>query len=374
MEGRDPRQVLARRLRSLREQRWPGMKVNQRQLAAALGGSGKSVSVPLISSWESPTNPNVPPVSRLDDIATFFATRRSFDGKAGRLLSLEELTEQEQADRDELAEELARMREEALNMASSSAAAPSEAEEIAESLAAGPFRFEVGQTITIVCAELPQAMLETMPYTDPLDPDYIEMYRYSDLDSLVELHGHLRAANPMSQVNIRFAHRLQRDDYTSHLVALGGVDWNLATSSVLDRLRLPVRQVSRKDEGEPGTAHFEVTGDDGGTVPHFPQLEEVDGRKVLREDVALFARAINPFNRKRSVTICNGMYGRGTYGAVRALTDARFRDRNGAYVQERLSGNRTFCLLTRVTVVDRNALTPDWTMPETRLFEWSMGT
>jgi transcriptional regulator with XRE-family HTH domain len=345
------------------------MKVNQRQLAAALSGSGKSVSVPLISSWE--TGQGVPPESRLYDIATFFATPRSFDGKAGRLLSMQELTEQERSDRDELAKELIQLRERAVNMVSSTAAAPSEVEEIAESLSVGPFRFEVGQTITIVCAELPPEMLQAMAYTDPQDPDYIEMNRYSDLGSLVELHGHLRAANPTSQVNIRFAHQLTEDDYTSHLVALGGVDWNRATSSVLDFLQLPVRQVSRVAEDDSDNAYFEAIGDDGAAVQHFPQIGEAGGRKILRADVALFARAVNPFNQKRTVTICNGMYGRGTYGAVRALTDARFRDRNGPYVQEQLTGSTAFCLLTRVIVVNNNALTPDWTLPENRLFEWS---
>ena len=367
MDGRDPRRVLSQRLRSLRD----GMKVNQRQLAAALSGSGKSVSVPLISSWE--TGQCVPPESRLHDIATFFATPRSFDGKVGRLLSMAELTGQERSDRDELAKEFVQLRERAVNVVSSSAAAPSEAEEVADSLATGPFRFEVGQTITIVCAELPPKMLYAMPYTDPLDPHYIEMNRCADLDSLVELYGHLRAANPASQVNIRLAHQVQIDDYTSHLVALGGVDWNLATSSVLERLRLPVRQVSWVGEDDSDGAHFEVLGEDGVAVKHFPQTEDVGGRKILREDVALFARAVNPFNRKRTVTVCNGMYGRGTYGAIRALTDARFRDRNGAYVQERFSGRPAFCLLTRVAFVDRNALTPDWTLSETRLFEWSRG-
>jgi hypothetical protein len=65
------------------------------------------------------------------------------------------------------------------------------------------------------------------------------------------------------------------------------------------------------------------------------------------------------------------MYGSGVYGAVRALTDARFRDRNSEYLQERFADSASFCILTRVTVVNGVTLTPDWTIPETRLFEWS---
>ena len=41
-----------------------------------------------------------------------------------------------------------------------------------------------------------------MPYTDPLDPDFISVYRYSDPDALIELFGHLRAANPTSPVRL----------------------------------------------------------------------------------------------------------------------------------------------------------------------------
>ena len=87
MNDQDPRQVLASRLRALREEQWPGVKVNQAQLAKALGSDGRrSVSVPLISSWESQSNPTVPPAFRIQDIATFFATPRSFDGRVGQLL------------------------------------------------------------------------------------------------------------------------------------------------------------------------------------------------------------------------------------------------------------------------------------------------
>jgi transcriptional regulator with XRE-family HTH domain len=69
----DPRQILARRLRELREASWPDMKVTQPQLARAMGGD-RSLSVALISSWESRTNPKIPPIPRLEAYATFFAT------------------------------------------------------------------------------------------------------------------------------------------------------------------------------------------------------------------------------------------------------------------------------------------------------------
>ena len=377
MNDQGPRQVLARRLRALREQRWPGRKVNQSQLAAALGGDGnRSVSVPLISSWESQTNPKVPPAARLQDIATFFASPRSFDGQVGRLLSPDEMTEQERAAREELLEELARLRGDALNAAASPrspAIIPSTDRDITQSLDAGPYRFTDGNPVNIICAQLPREQLDRMkPYSDPLDPDFIAMYRYTDLDALFELHGHLRAANPTTQVNLRLAHELQPDDYTgAHVVALGGVDWNQTTSRVLERLQLPVKQVSRLDEDEPGAAHFEVIGEDGRPVIHRPWLDESGGRSILREDVALFARAPSPFNRKRYVTICNGMFGSGTYGAVRALTDALFRDRNAEYLRMTFGDSDAFCILSRVTMENGKALTPDWTLPETRLFEWS---
>jgi hypothetical protein len=196
----------------------------------------------------------------------------------------------------------------------------------------------------------------------------VELYRYSDPDSLLELFGHLRATNPTSPVACRAADQLSRDDYTGHLVSLGGVDWNDATSSVLESLQLPVRQIGNL--GEPEGPYFEVS-EAGRPVIHRPRLGEVDGRKILREDVALFAQAVSPFNRKRFVTICNGMYGRGTFGAVRALTDERFRDRNAEYLREAFGESDAFCILSRVTVENGTALTPDWTRPETRLFEWS---
>ena len=389
MEDQDPRLQLARRLRELREDGLPGKKVTQIELAQALGRD-KPVSVPLISSYESRTNPQIPPPSRLDGYATLFATARSFEGERPRMLDPSELSDEERQVMIGLRQELIRMRSQALG-ATSPSGTVSDTSRADLSLGTGPWRFSDGNTITIVCAPWPQHMLEKIPYTEISDPDYIELLTYSELDALFELHGHIRATNPANLVLRRLAGTLVSDDYSTHLVSLGGVDWNTATSTTLRRLQLPVQQIA--DWNTPGGQYFEVE-DNGETVRHRPVLEEVsrpDGsaaaasavptdlaaygaagyKGILHEDVALFARAVSPFNKRRTVTICNGMYGRGTYGAVRALTDARFRDRNGEYLRSRFGRSEAYCLLTRVPIVDGATLTPDWTTGEYTLFEWS---
>ncbi len=91
----DPALELARRLRALRKQGWPGKRITQEQLGEAF-----DVSVPLISSWERPRDPVAPPEHRLEAYATFFATSRSVERKPFRLLALSQLTEDEQVLRE----------------------------------------------------------------------------------------------------------------------------------------------------------------------------------------------------------------------------------------------------------------------------------
>jgi transcriptional regulator with XRE-family HTH domain len=360
----DPRRRLARRLRELRQSRWPGVKVTQSQLAAAFGAS-----VPLISSWESSAKPQIPPPRRFEAYALFFATSRSIGRDGARLLDVGELTDAEKAERAQLRRELLQLRAQALppNVAQGSLAN----DDVFESLNSGFWRFHDGRPVTIVCAQVPGEMLDKIPYSKPADPDYVALYSYADLDSLIELHGHIRAANPGSSVSFKLASQLASDDYTTHLVSLGGVDWNRATRSLFAELDLPVRQIP--DWDSPEGPYFEVS-DDGQGRQFRPHLGQQDGKKTLREDVALFARAINPFNRLRTATICSGMYAAGTYGAVRALTDHRFRDRNAQYARTSLADSETFCIISTIKVQNGIALTPDWTEPETRLFEWASGT
>jgi transcriptional regulator with XRE-family HTH domain len=366
----DPRLLLARRLRALREER----RITQHQLAQALV-RGRTLSVPLISSWESKVAPGIPPVPRLEAYAALFGVARSFAGPAPRLLGPDELTAQERQSVAELTQELLRFRSLAQGRnpipGPEQLSAPREMTRLdllAESLTTGPWRFRPGETITLVVAPLPDDMLAKMPYTDINDPDYIELLAFSDLDSLLSLVGHLRAANPVSEVNVRLANRLQEDDYATHIVSIGGVDWNLATTSLLQELELPVRQVA--DWDSPDGQFFEVAyGDE--VARHRPVLDIVGSKKILRQDVALFARAVNPFNKEATVTIVNAMYGRGNLGAVRALTDPRFRGRNAEYLAAAFPDSRSYCILSRVSIINGRTMTPDWTNPHTRLFEWS---
>ncbi|QFU90435.1 helix-turn-helix domain-containing protein [Amycolatopsis sp. YIM 10] len=345
-------QPLARRLRELREGgAWPGKYITQAELAAALG-----TSVPSISSWENPRHKAKPPRPKVEAYATFFATERSIAETPYRLLDHSQLTEDELARRERLLSELTGLRED-------SAAKPVVKDPFAES----PWRFPVDQDITIVGSELPERLKHRMPLADPDDPDFMDVYKYADLDALLELHGHVRAANPTSNVHLRTPAELVTDDYTSHLILLGGVDWNFVTRDLLERAELPVRQLTRPEDND--LSSFEIGT--GGEVKSFlPKVRRAGERLLLLEDAALFYRALNPFNAKRTVTICNGTFGRGTYGVVRALTDARFRDRNAAYLRTRFAGQDEFAIISRVQVINSQVVTPDWTSPLSKLHEW----
>ncbi|MBN9740178.1 MULTISPECIES: helix-turn-helix domain-containing protein [Amycolatopsis] len=346
-----PNPALAARLRTLRKESWSDVVLTQKQLAEAFG-----VSTGLLSSWENVAKPVTPPPHRLEAYATFFATRRSVQGPQLHLLDTENLTDDEHTVRKELLAELQALRGDLDDPPAQPVFAPSSL-----------WHFPPNQDIVIVCAQLPEKY--RIAYTDPSSPDYVNLYTYADPDALLELYGHIRACNPASNVTFRTTDQnttLSADEYTAHLVLLGGVDWNPQTRALLDRVDVPVRQISRKGDEDQLDTGFEVTRPDGSTQRFSAKLR--DG--ILLEDVAHFYHGVSPLNRKRTVTVCNGMYGRGTLGAVRALTDRRFRDRNQAYLDQRFAGADSFSIISRVPVFDNQGLTPDWTLPENRLHEW----
>ncbi|HEX5403397.1 MAG TPA: helix-turn-helix transcriptional regulator [Pseudonocardiaceae bacterium] len=353
----DRRGALASRLRALRLQHWPGRPVKQADLAKVLG-----VGSPSVSSWENLKQPKYPPLERLALYADFFATERSV---ASEPYGIVHLTPEERARRDDLLRELTEL----LELATGAVASNQEPGRFSD-MSRGLWYFPDGADVTIVCARLPSELTERMPYADPNNPDFSDLYTLADPGALMELFGHIRAANPNSEVKFRPASILEADEYQNHLVCLGGIDWNVVTRDVLARFDLPVAQFRRKNDDAVGG--FVVT-ENGKRQEFMATLNETDEEKVLVEDIAHFFRAPSPYDPERSVTICNGTYSRGVYGAVRALTDAMAREENEAYVVERFGDATTFSILTRVIVANGVTITPHWNVAESRLHEWSVG-
>jgi hypothetical protein len=106
------------------------------------------------------------------------------------------------------------------------------------------------------------------------------------------------------------------------------------------------------------------------TEPGRPRLKD-DGFPVLEYDVAMLARRPNQLNLASTVTICSGVFSRGTYGSVRALTDPALRNRNELYLTDHFGGLADFWLLFYVPVfrgpTGLSTVTPDLERPFHRL-------
>ena len=163
---------------------------------------------------------------------------------------------------------------------------------------------------------------------------------------------------------------LSADDKTAHLILLGGIDYNPFSGQLLEDLKdVPVAQQSPRAT-DTDTGAFTVYRAGAPPTQFTPTVRPEGQQRILEEDVALFVRAPNPYNRKRTLTMCNGMHSRGTHGIVRALTDSKIQERNSRYIEDRFKGTDTYSILCRVSVVANEIVVPDWTLADIRLHEW----
>ncbi|MFF0338501.1 hypothetical protein [Kribbella sp. NPDC004875] len=359
---------LARRLRELRE----SQRLTQKDVSRALSADTR-VAVATISSWESQSNPKLPPEERLRSYALLFAT----PSMPERLPREQDLSGSERETFTKLHRELVTLRDDVRHQQADSPSGNG----------SYTFDFESGR-ITIICPEAPKD--GRSPLADENNPNHTRLYKYADLDALIEMWGHVRASNPELRVRHRLPSEVSADHLSGHLVVLGGTAWNQLTGRLLRVLNeLPIKQLSvddladgeifRSRDGREYRPVWEELKDvKPDEAPSKAKLEEIqaqdawDGRtpRELIEDVALLARLRNPFNRSRTITICSGVYSRGVLGAVRALTDDAVRERNEAYLASRFPSG-TFGLLLRVPVVNGEAVTPDMEISENRFYEWS---
>lgn len=337
---------LANRLRELRERAF--VRLTQSQLGQAFGTPDDPLSPAAISMWENPASGRLPPASRLEAYALLFCTPRSFEGRV-HMLSVDELTPLELGRREELRQELLELRD----RAESHQGVPSPGR--AESM----WHFPDGSRITLVCDRLPPDLRP--PQADPGHPNYVRLAGFADLDALIDIYGAIRAYNPTSRVVITAGEDLRQRDVANHLVLIGGRVWKTVMPWFSRIFPIPI------EAGDPFDRGAIVVHDPDGTEREF-KYTLVDG--VLVEDVGFFARGENPAAPLRTLTIFSGVTTRGVHGSARCFIDPEMRSRNEEYLNPRFPEGSTYCIVMRVPVVNREALTPDLSVAENRLFEW----
>ncbi len=337
---------LAGALRNLRESTWSDHVLTQSQLAKGLSSEGGRVAPATLSSWESTTNPKTPSASRISAYARFFSTPRSLEGEP-RLIPEDQLTAEEHHRYRELESELLEL----FN--------PKEPKQ------RRTFQFDAGPVI-VICPNAPAALQG--PLADAQDPNFTKMRQYGDLDALIELYGHLRAENPTLDVFHRLGSDVVSDDLARHVVLLGGIGWNEVTRRFQSAIsQVPITQMDVDDLR--GGDIFRVETPDG-MRSFYPEYEDLGDGKELTADVGYLARLRNPFKTNRTLTICNGIFSRGVFGAVRCLTDVNVRDENERFLAEGFPDGE-FAMLLRIPVVANETLSPDLQNPNSRLYEWA---
>jgi hypothetical protein len=345
--NRDQALTLARALRDLREATWPNYVLTQAQLAKVLSSEGHVASATL-SSWESTTNPKTPSAARISAYARFFCTTRSLQGQP-HLIPIDQLTPSELDQFKDLESELLGLHR-------------PEERSVPRS-----FQFNAGPVI-VICPDAPADVQG--PLADERNPNFTKLHQYGDLDALIELYGHLRAENPTFDVFHQLANEAKSDDLSRHVILLGGIGWNEVTRRFQSAIsQVPIAQTAVPDLK--GGDIFRVEPPDGAKSMFFyPEYEDLGDGKELTADVAFLVRLRNPFRINRTLTICNGIFSRGVYGAVRCLTDASVREENEQYLAERFPAGE-FAMLLRVPVVGNQTLSPDLQDPSARLYEWA---
>jgi hypothetical protein len=226
------------------------------------------------------------------------------------------------------------------------------------------FQFDAG-SVVIICPDAPTEVQGSL--ADAADPNFTKLKLYGDLDALIQLYGHVRAENPTMDVFHRLASEVVPDDYTSHVILLGGVGWNVVTRRIQRvRSQVPIRQIEVDDLVAGDIFSIETAN---GERSFYPESEELGNRRELVADVAYVARLPNPFQFNRTLAICSGIHSRGVLGAVRCLTDATVRMKNDKYLADRFPDGE-FAILLRVPVVENEPLLPDLRDPTVRLYEW----
>jgi transcriptional regulator with XRE-family HTH domain len=339
-----PARRLAEHLRALREQE----HLTQKQLARVLGGA-EPLSIATVSLWEKPGSDRLPPPQRLEAYARLFCTNRSFEGDRPRLLSADELTEQEHEREIELYDELVELRERAQSTS-------------VTGQRSAIWHFPDPIAVSIVCSDAK----EPPSYARPSDLNYTRSARYADLDALITVFGQVKADNPARMIRILPTDLLVQDFALNHVILIGGAASDAAGSFAQD-VPLPIPE--EIPDTDPVTHVFRCSV--GAETRAF---RSVWNEGALMQDVGLIARRPHPIVPGGTVTLLSGITSRGVHGAALCFIDSHLRDTNERYLERAFANAESFCILMNIPVQNDVALPPNLWREGTRLYEWSAET
>ncbi|MCX5117265.1 hypothetical protein OG992_08745 [Micromonospora sp. NBC_00362] len=182
-----------------------------------------------------------------------------------------------------------------------------------------------------------------------------------DVVAVREIITTLRSYAPHRLVIIVTPSEVRQEDLYRHILLVGG-SYEEFSAALLHRPAFPVH---RSHEG-----FWVTTTSDGAVTEHRPASVDVEN-PAGQGDVALIARAPNPWNPARTLIVVSGITGHGTISAIRALTDPLVRERNSGFLDARFEGAEQFAVLVRVDLLDEESVAPDLTRGGTLLYAWS---
>jgi hypothetical protein len=214
-----------------------------------------------------------------------------------------------------------------------------------------------GDSVIVVCSELDEP--EERQFVEPRE--FIYSLKYGDVDAYFDVVVTLLRLYPRIKLRIMSAGELEatRLDLASHLVLVGGPDYNSLTERIVDS----------------GETRFEYRSPDGpvksNACPDEIVLHDRVSNKeychsTTEKDYGYFERIPNPLNSDTTIVFIGGCHTIGVTGAVSALSMAHSEQgevprtvlKNALTISKLIRRKKKFAVLVSVERIGQTISTP----------------
>lgn len=214
-----------------------------------------------------------------------------------------------------------------------------------------------GDHVIVVCSELDNAIQRQQ-----VEPrEFIYSFKYGDVDAYFEVMVTLLRLFPRIKLRLFSAGEAEnvRIDTMSHLVLIGGPDYNSITGRILKEGITRYDYKSPDTDEKPIIYPEEIVIHDTIKGTYFCELND-------EKDYGYFERIKNPNNPRTNIILFGGCHTIGVTGAVKAFSMAesergetpRVVLRNAKTAAKKISSKESFSILFRVTRIGQTINTP----------------